>query len=212
MKGLYKRKYQDNLMIKKCILPVIIAIWISQLPVLLSAQTTGSLEDYTFRLLSYRYKDSAHAYGSGFIIRSNGHYYLITVRHNFADSTGKMDFIIPTYDLSFDRVVLSKDKKETPIHIEAIRNHKTRKINYKYFKIDSTHALDVAVLKLTNPAKEILKFAISVESLDLSLQNEGSAAEVVGYPTSLSNCHKFQTTLHSQSLEEKNEYFILFPV
>ena len=123
--------------------------------------------------------------GSGFVVVTDSGYYLVTACHLvYKDSTIRINFPIPTLSQSNEVITIhSSNNIDSIIHTQDLIDKTSKKLLYKYYPIDSSHALDLVILKLDNPPVRVKNYAIPIWLLDTSRNRiSGDTCIVLGFP------------------------------
>lgn len=179
----------------------------------INAQSKFDFNHHSFKLLTFDISKSYYPLGgTGFVIKKDENYYLISALHLFAKDTLYKDVwrMIPTLALSKKDLVIQKyNKPWVMIHNEELIQYTRSDVAFKYhwILIDSTKALDLGVIKLKSPEKDITDFAIPFEQLDADTEVTNADGVVSGFPGRSDSTFVFKTDLNSSSSKPDKVYF-----
>ena len=177
------------------------------------AQCKFDFNQHSFKLLTFDISKSYYPLGgTGFVIKKDDNYYLISALHLFSKDTLYKDAwrMIPTLALSKKDLVIQKyNKPWVMIHNEELLQYNQSDVNIKYhwILIDSTKALDLGVLKLRSPEKDITDFAIPFDQLDADTEVTNVDGLVSGFPGRSDSTFVFETHLNSSTSTPDKIYF-----
>src|SRR5438034_11343212 len=86
------------------------------------SQQTNIFAGMPVKLLATKGPDSSK--GTGFIIRKNNHYYLVTAKHVFYPSSVQKDYTLPDYDSSLQYCSILDYKTGMPVQTINLINDK----------------------------------------------------------------------------------------
>jgi hypothetical protein len=163
------------------------------------------------KILAFGNSDTSK--GSGFVVKKGNVYYLVTAKHVFCPSAVQKDYTMPTYQNSCRQISIINAYDSVIAELQ-LTDERKKALIYRTFNINETQALDVAVLKLKKPAKELKKYSMPFSVLASTDEiNYSDTLKTEGYPTRTRKLYSivssFATKEYQESLEKDAKYFFI---
>lgn len=183
----------------------------------LQENTNGQLST-TFNMATLKLiasKNADNSKGTGFIIKKNNNYYLITAKHLSYPLSVQQDYTTPTFSDSYSQVSILSPKDFSEIQKESLVNLQTKSLLYKLFNIKGNRALDIAALKINNPSNELKQYSMPFSILETGMKYKYDESLLTeGYPTRTKTSHSIICSFAPKEVQEMLEgdstyYFII---
>jgi hypothetical protein len=124
------------------------------------------------------------------------------------------DYTLPTFDSSLTQLYVYGEHSANSTYSARLTGEENRSILYSSFFIDSAHALDIAVLKVTKPSSAIRESSINFSLLNKSIRiNYSQTLQIAGYPGIRSNESSFSCAFlpekYQKALGQDSSYFFI---
>ncbi|MBC7587006.1 MAG: trypsin-like peptidase domain-containing protein [Chitinophagaceae bacterium] len=165
-----------------------------------------------FKIVSTNDTDTSR--GTGFVIKKENKFYLVTAKHVFYPSSTQNGYTLPDYHNSLSVVTILKHDNLLPLQKELLVDHKTETFLYNVFVLKNNQALDIAVLKINSPTNEIKQNAIPFSYLEDTIAiNYDDSLRTEGYPTRNSNFYSancsFAKKNYQDILDKDSQYYFI---
>lgn len=165
-----------------------------------------------YYLAAYNEGDRQANQGTGFVLQTDGSYFLVTCSHVFlSDGQPLLDLRIPTPDISKKtlKMFADGDLSKEPVHKQELISS-DNKLEYSVYILSLTQALDLTVMKLNNPSEAVRKNSFSIEIIEDRLTTElNSDVTIVGFPSASRVLYEYTGKLSKDqfSSPSKKAYF-----
>jgi hypothetical protein len=151
---------------------------------------------------------------TGFIVRKNHQYFLVTAKHSFIDNSTLAGYTLPSYDHSCTEVTVLNENHDT-IAKQLLVESTSRTLLYRVYYIDSAKAIDVAALLLIDPPDQLKTNAVAYSDLLLSTKIDyAKTLRIEGFPSRTNTLYSINGNFRPQAeqslLDMDGTYYYFF--